>query len=80
MEDEIALYYFPACPFCRKVLNYIEDNDLKDRIVLKNTRKDKAAKDYLIKEGGKDQVPCLFIEGRPLYESDDIINWLKENM
>lgn len=30
----------------------------------------------LIHDGGKDQVPCLLIEGRPLYESMDIIEWL----
>lgn len=33
----------------------------------------------LIKRGGKDQVPCLFIDGKPLYESDDIIKYFKEN-
>lgn len=25
------------------------------------------------------QVPCLFIDGEPLYESMDIIKWLEEN-
>lgn len=33
----------------------------------------------LINRGGKDQVPCLFIDGKPLYESDDIIKYFKEN-
>lgn len=33
----------------------------------------------LIKRGGKDQVPCLFIDSKPLYESDDIIKYFKEN-
>lgn len=33
----------------------------------------------LIKRGGKDQVPCLFIDGKALYESDDIIKYFKEN-
>ncbi|WP_373454247.1 glutathione S-transferase N-terminal domain-containing protein [Halanaerobium congolense] len=28
----------------------------------------------------KRQVPCLFIDGEPLYESSDIINWLKSNL
>ena len=34
----------------------------------------------LIEIGGKDQVPMLLIDGKPLYESSDIIKWLKENM
>ena len=33
-------------------------------------------KQRLIKDGGKMQVPCLFIDGRPMYESDDIAKWL----
>jgi glutathione S-transferase len=30
----------------------------------------------LIKIGGKKQIPCLVIEGKALYESDDIIAYL----
>jgi glutaredoxin len=30
----------------------------------------------LLQVGGKNQVPCLFIDGAPMYESDDIIAWL----
>jgi len=33
----------------------------------------------LLAIGGKIQVPCLVINGEPLYESDDIIQWLTEN-
>lgn len=25
-------------------------------------------------------VPCLFIDGKPLYESSDIIAWAQENL
>ena len=35
-------------------------------------------RDYLLSHGGKNQVPCLFIGQRPMYESIDIINYLKE--
>jgi len=35
--------------------------------------------DELIKIGGKSQVPCLVINGRALYESQDIIKWFDEN-
>jgi glutaredoxin len=33
----------------------------------------------LVTVGGMDQYPCLFIDGKPLYESDDIIAWLGAN-
>ena len=31
----------------------------------------------LTEVGGKHQVPCLFIDGKPLYESNDIIEYLR---
>ena len=33
----------------------------------------------LVREGGFYQIPCLFIDGRPLYESDDIVRFLREH-
>jgi glutaredoxin 3 len=33
----------------------------------------------LLQIGGMSQVPCLVIDGKALYESDDIIDWLKDN-
>lgn len=46
---------------------------------MKNTEEIPEARQELLKTGGKIQVPCLFIDGRPLYESDDIIQWLEKN-
>ena len=34
----------------------------------------------LIRVGGKQQVPCLFIDGKPMYESLDIVEWLRANL
>lgn len=41
---------------------------------------DSKNEEELIRLGGKDQVPMLLIDGEPLYESDDIIEWFKNNM
>lgn len=79
MQKELVLYYFPSCPYCQKVLNYLKDRDLMEEVELKNTREEADAKKELVSTGGKDQVPCLFIDGKPLYESDDIIEWFAEN-
>ncbi|AZO95400.1 glutaredoxin [Iocasia frigidifontis] len=77
--ENLTLYYFPSCPFCRKVLKFIEKNGLNDKIEFKNTRQDDNAKKELLEIGRKDQVPCLFIDNKPLYESNDIITWLKSH-
>ena len=57
----------------------MEDNGI-DSVEIKNIDKDKEAREYLIEKGGKKQVPCLFIGEEPLYESLDIIKYLKENL
>lgn len=75
---KLELYYKAECPFCQKVLNYMMDNcQIKD-VELVDIKEGNNNED-LIKRGGKDQVPCLFIDGKPFYESDDIIKYFKEN-
>lgn len=75
---ELALYLRPTCPFCIKVLNYMERNGIE--IPLKDISQDPNAASTLLRVGGKQQVPCLFIDGRPLYESSDIISWIQNNL
>jgi len=75
---KLELYYKAECPYCQKVLNYMMDNcQIKD-VELVDIKEGNNNED-LIKRGGKDQVPCLFIDGKALYESDDIIKYFKEN-
>lgn len=73
---KLKLYKFDSCPYCQRVLRYIEDSGRTD-ITLCDIRKSEEHRLYLIENGGKQQVPCLFIDGKPLYESLDIIDWLK---
>ena len=72
------LYMFETCPFCRNVINEIEKEGRSD-IEFHDIRKNEEDRMTLINVGGKEQVPCLFIDGKPLYESDDIIQWLRAN-
>jgi glutaredoxin len=71
---DLVLYYYPTCPYCRKVTRLIDKHNLEE-IELKNINQDEQAESELIEIGGKRQVPCLFIDGDPLYESNDIISW-----
>ncbi len=74
----LILYYTPSCPYSVKVLNYLKDK--RKQVPMKNVSNNPQAKEELRKYGGKLQVPCLFIDGKPLYESNDIIYWLSQHL
>lgn len=71
----LTLYYMPMCPFCIKVLNFLKKKGLS--VLLKDISTNDQYEQELIKIGGKGQVPCLIIDGKALYESDDIIEWFE---
>jgi glutaredoxin len=73
----LNLYYTSYCPYSTKVLNYL--NQIHKKVPLTEVQNNPQAKEYLRNVGGKMQVPCLFINGKPLYESDDIIQWLSQH-
>ena len=73
----LELFYFESCPFCQKVLTFINQHNVKE-IVRKDIHKNPIFADELFRIGGKKQVPCLAINGQALYESDEIIAWLKQ--
>ena len=49
-------------------------------IPMKNILDQPQFRQELLELGGTTQVPCLVINGKPLYESDDIIQWFKNNL
>lgn len=74
---ELVLYYLPTCPYSQKVLLFMSEHGI---LIDMQATTEPANRDFLIKHGGKNQVPCLFIDGLAMYESDDIIAYLKETM
>ncbi len=74
---DLVLYYMPTCPFCQKVTSFMKKNDIE--VAMKNTLANQDFRQELLGIGGKTQVPCLVIDGKALYESDDIMMWFKEN-
>ena len=77
MTHELELFMKPTCPYCIKVMNFMSENNIT--IPLRDIVADESAAETLVSVGGKRQVPCLFIDGKPLYESGDIIAWLRDN-
>lgn len=75
--QNLKLYYMKGCPFCKKVIQFMERSNIEVEMV--DIQADPKNEEELIKLGGKDQVPMLLIDGKPLYESNDIIQWLKDN-
>lgn len=75
----LTLYYSPTCPFCQRVLGEAEDLGVK--LNLKDVTADETVAAELIERGGKKTVPYLADEakGVEMYESGDIIDYLKEN-
>ncbi|MCI2122735.1 MAG: glutaredoxin [Olsenella sp.] len=73
-EKDLQLYVKNGCPYCHKVLSFMDTNGIV--LPLHNIDESAADRDYLVEVGGKRQVPCLFIDGKAMYESDDIIAYL----
>ncbi len=75
----LALYHFPACPYCIRVRRSIEHLALK--IELRDIYSGDQYGQELMQGGGSGMVPCLRIEDengdiRWMYESADIVNYL----
>jgi glutaredoxin 3 len=77
---KLELYHFESCPYCAKVRQFIDRQGIQSKITYHDTRKDPKAHERLMKMNGDDQVPCLVIDGKPMLESDDIIDWLQSNV
>ena len=71
---ELVLYKFDACPYCRRVQTHLAHLGIP--VDLRDTRTDPNARASLRQQTGRTQVPCLFIDGQPLFESEDINAWL----
>lgn len=78
MKYNLALYFFPQCPFCQLVLRKIDELKLKS-IEMNNTMEDRKHAEKLINDTGRSTVPCLYINGKPMHESRDIVIWLESN-
>ena len=70
------LYIMESCPYCHKVMSFMDEIGLKYN---KMDIADKKIEDALIRLGGKRQVPFFVDRERNLqmYESSDIIEYLK---
>ncbi|MCU7960825.1 MAG: glutathione S-transferase N-terminal domain-containing protein [gamma proteobacterium symbiont of Bathyaustriella thionipta] len=78
----LSLYQLPACPFCVKVR--FTESRLGLDIEKRNVKSNPQYMEELVQQGGVYKVPCLRIpregeEDRWLYESSDIVDYLKRH-
>ena len=75
---KLELFVGTTCPYCHMVQKEMEKMGRTD-VEIHNIDTSEADMKRLKEVGGKEQVPCLFIDGSPLYESKDIVKWLRSN-
>ena len=78
--DDLSLYYFPACPYCRRVLRAMDELELA--LELRDIRAEPQRRAELVAARGRGTVPVLRISGEGedewLPESLDIVAYLKK--
>ena len=77
LQPSLVLYKFDRCPYCVAVMEYLQRRRIT--IPQRDILTDPEGLTELIHLGSKRQVPCLIIDGKALYESDDIIKWLEKH-
>jgi len=74
-DRELVLYQAEYCSYCRRVTVVLDELDgveveVRDTMIPENRR-------ALFNLTGRTQVPCLVIDGQPLFESRNIVDWLE---
>lgn len=71
----MTLYYKPTCPYCVKVLDFIDQEGIE--LEMKDTLNPEYLEELKSLNHDKTQVPCLVVNGHPMLESSDIIDFLR---
>ena len=71
-----TLFVKSACGHSRRALLALDNLHLRDVVQVRNVTEDAAAATELKKVGGKDQAPCLVVDGQAMYESGELIHEL----
>ena len=76
----IQLYIWNSCPFCQKVVHAAREMGLKENVdyTIINGAPGTPGRAVVEKTGGKAMVPFLVDGATSMYESDDIIAYLRQ--
>ncbi len=73
---KLELFYFPQCPYCQFVLSALRTTGLEEQVELLDINDNPHYKERLVRDTGRGTVPCLYIDGKPMFESRDIASWI----
>lgn len=76
---KLELFYYDQCPFCQIVLRKIKELSLKEHIIFSNVLEKSEKAIFHRQTTGRNTVPCLYIDEKPMFESADIARWLEIN-
>jgi glutaredoxin 3 len=74
-DRALVLYKYDTCPYCQRVFRKIAALGLS--VPTRDVNTEAGARQELFEATRRSQVPCLFIDGVPLFESADIMEWLE---
>jgi glutaredoxin len=75
---KLILYHFDGCHYCKNVESAINRLGIRDKIEHRDILKETKYRNELIALNGIKQVPCLVVDGNPMLESRDIIQFLEK--
>jgi len=70
-----ALFVKSNCGHSLKATLGRDNLHLQGQVPLKNVTEDSGAMDQLKSLTGKDQAPCLVVDGKPMHEADNIVRY-----
>lgn len=77
---DLELYHLNACPYCRKVRDYIESRGLKPAVRYHEVAEEPGARDRVSALTGDTKVPVLVVDGKAVPGSSTILEWLATHM
>lgn len=79
MSNKLELFITQTCPFCLRVLDVVAQEFPQNTIAITDLNLDSEKAKFHFETTGRYTVPCLYIDGTPLFESMDIIEYLIKN-
>ena len=76
----LELHHLQACPYCRKVRDYIESHGLRPSVQYHEVSEDPEAAARVQELTGDSKVPVLVVDGKAIPGSNAIIEWLASHM
>lgn len=78
----VELYVSSTCPFCIKVIKAADQMGLQEEkdYVIVDAAQGTPGRQKVLDTGGKGMVPFLIDGSLSMYESDDIITYLRTNI